>query len=193
MGKVTIRKESATRFEVAADGIGIVTGVQQRWTKNGNVVLKMPDGDLVDEYFENYEVFDLEATESSEFSSLQELLDIFETIGFANFKTGEAAPDLSLYQPENRGNFTGVFHLNRYADDFYDPLVQTANLPLSIDAGAIVGGIAKVKITANGSAITGYGTWIRQSSDDITTTNGAVMDLIVQKTPTEIHYSVKIR
>ena len=92
MGKITIRKESATRFTVAADGIGIVTGVQQRWTKNGNVILKMPDGELVDEYHENYEVFDLDATTASEFSSLEELLDILDTISFANFKTGEAAP-----------------------------------------------------------------------------------------------------
>ena len=137
MGKVTIRKESATRFTVAANGLGIVSGVQQRWTKNDVIILKMPDGELIKESYVNYEVFDLAATEASEFASLAELLDILDEIGFANFNLGEAAPSPSNIYNQNNITFTNN------VGDYFGSVDSPRTGILTFDtAGAVRGGIA---------------------------------------------------
>lgn len=93
MGKVTVRKATAKRFDVFAYGIGKVTGIEKRWTKGNKVFLALPeDGGVIEADSNDFEVYDLEATETSEFTNVEGLLDIFDNIGFANFKTGEAAP-----------------------------------------------------------------------------------------------------
>ena len=108
MGRVIVRKATAKRFDVFADGHGKVTGIEKRWTKADKVFLALPeDGGVIEADYKDFEVYDLEATEASEFTNVEGLLDIFDTIGFANFKTGEAAPG-TLDETPTSGSTNGV-------------------------------------------------------------------------------------
>lgn len=90
MGKLTIKKEAANRFLVAGDGIGKIRGIEKYWNEDNDIHFLKPNGEPFKKDYSEIEVYDLEATEASEFNSLDEFLTILETIGFANFKLAGA-------------------------------------------------------------------------------------------------------
>ena len=92
----------------------------------------------------------------------------------------------------NAGVFAGEFALSSLTPEYYNDLAQSGSLALSIGASAVVGGSAYAKITANGSAISGFATWKNLGSDTISTTNGAINHIIVTKTVSDIIYTVKV-
>ena len=92
-----------------------------------------------------------------------------------------------------RGVFSGEFALsNAVRGGEYTPLTQTGALTLSIGASAVNGGIDTVLLTANGSAISGFSTWKKLSSDSISTTAATVMFIMVRQYQGVIYYTVNI-
>ena len=92
-----------------------------------------------------------------------------------------------------RGAFSGEFALsNAVRGGEYTPLTQTGALTLSIGASAVNGGIDTVLLTANGSAIDGFSTWKKLSSDSISTTASTVMFIMVRQYQGVIYYTVNI-
>ena len=116
---------------------------------------------------------------------------------WADQATFEAWATSNLGKPSagdsaDAGTFTGAFALSSTTPQYYDDYTQSGALTLSIGGSSVLGGIAKVKITANGSTIDGFASWKNLGGDTITNTNGAVNYIIVNKTKTEIHYTVKV-
>ena len=101
----------------------------------------------------------------------------------------EAIPTAAI----DRGTFSGEFALsNAVRGGEYTPLTQTGALTLSIGASAVNGGIDTVLLTANGSAISGFSTWKKLSSDSISTTAATVMFIMVRQYQGVIYYTVNI-
>jgi len=93
----------------------------------------------------------------------------------------------------DRGTFSGEFALsNAVRGGEYTPLTQTGALTLSIGASSVNGGIDTVLLTANGSAISGFSTWKKLSSDSISTTAATVMFIMVRQYQGVIYYTVNI-
>lgn len=87
--------------------------------------------------------------------------------------------------------FSGAVDLSKKGGSYYNDLTQSGAITFSVSANTI-GGIAQVKITANGSAITPVGSWINVGSDSISTTSGAVNRIVIWQTNGEVWYSVKV-
>jgi hypothetical protein len=88
---ITIKKETATQFLVAADNVGEVRGIEKIWSVGDKIYFLQPDGEIFDENYKKISVYDLDAEEPSEINSLAEFLSLLKTIGIANFKTAEAS------------------------------------------------------------------------------------------------------
>ena len=91
--------------------------------------------------------------------------------------------------------FTGTLALDCVGGTYWPDLAQTGAITITPGVDSKVGGIDRVKITANGSAITldaAY-TWKNLGSDEISTTLNDVMILIVNKVgDTYLEYTVKL-
>lgn len=93
------------------------------------------------------------------------------------------------------GGFTGQFILSNLVGTFWNDYTQTGVLELSAANDGIIGGGDRVKLLANGSAITlssNY-TWVNVGTDDISIVNGNTNVIFVWKvSSTELNYVVKV-
>jgi hypothetical protein len=100
-----------------------------------------------------------------------------------------------MESPSRPGGFLGQFRLDNLSGTYWNDYSQTGALELSAKNDGIVGGSDRVKITANGSAITfssNY-TWVNVGTDSITATLNTVNLITVWKvSKTELNYVVKI-
>ena len=92
-------------------------------------------------------------------------------------------------------DFSGSFDLDHTAGIYYNDYTQTDDVELSISEASVVGGNARVKIIANGDAITldnAY-TWTNVGSEEISTVAADENILMVNRvSATEIEYAVKV-
>lgn len=93
------------------------------------------------------------------------------------------------------GGFQGSFILTDPVGTFWNDYTQTGALQLSANNNGIIGGGDRVRILANGSAITlssNY-TWVNVGTDEISAVNGNTNILLVWKvSETELNYVVKV-
>jgi hypothetical protein len=93
------------------------------------------------------------------------------------------------------GGFSGQFRLDNVVGTFWNDYTQTGALELSARNDGEIGCGDRVKITANGSAITfssNY-TWTNVGTDSISAVAAAVNTILVWKvSPTELNYVVKV-
>lgn len=94
------------------------------------------------------------------------------------------------YTPVSGGSFNGVFSLAKIGGTYYNDLTQTGSLTLS-STGAVLGGFAVVRLTANGSSITPDAAWENVGAESLSTTNGVINFITIQKTANKIVYAVK--
>ncbi|NHM08012.1 hypothetical protein G4D82_12325 [Flavobacterium sp. CYK-4] len=199
MIKVTITQETQTRFLTEFDNGYKSRTIEKIYNRGNNIAFKIPDAADEVFHFTEISVIELGNSEPTDVANVGALLDVFERLRYANFNTpgasgisSEVQTALDNISPAEVGAFSGVFALNRKGPDYYDDHAQSGALTLSIGVSAIVGGIASVKITANGSGITGFSSWKNLGSDSISTANGVINHIIVRKTETEIQYTVKV-
>lgn len=89
--------------------------------------------------------------------------------------------------------FTGVFALNNPYGMFWNDHAQTAAITFSVGGAPVIGGCDRVKITANGSAITVPPNWVNIGTDVIDTTNGKINIIYAIQAPSgQVDYSVKL-
>jgi hypothetical protein len=106
-------------------------------------------------------------------------------------------PDGSRYNPASNipdsQEFDGEFALTNPLGHLYPDHIQTGALALSESDNAQPGGCARVKIIANGDAITVPGSWVNVGTDAIDTTVTVENILFVLKvSATEVNYVCKI-
>lgn len=90
-------------------------------------------------------------------------------------------------------SFTGVFNLNNPYGMFWNDYTQIGALTFTVGGAPIIGGCDRVKITANGSAITVPSNWVNIGTDAIDTTNGAINILYAVQAPSgQVDYVVKV-
>lgn len=96
---------------------------------------------------------------------------------------------------ERPGGFGGQFKLTNPDGTYWSDYTQTGALELSAKNDGVVGGSDRVKILANGSAITfssNY-TWVNVGTDAVSASNGVTNLFVVWKvSETELNYVVKI-
>ena len=83
-------------------------------------------------------------------------------------------------QVENTNDFTGELALNNTLGTIWDDVAQAAAIEISVGPDVEEGGEDSVRIVANGDGITldSDFTWVLMSSDDISTTDTDVNELI---------------
>lgn len=93
------------------------------------------------------------------------------------------------------GGFTGQFRLTDPIGTFWNDYTQTGALQLTAANDGVIGGGDRIRITADGSAITfssNY-TWVNVGTDAVSTTLNDVNVMLVWKvSDTELNYVVKV-
>lgn len=84
---------------------------------------------------------------------------------------------------------TGV-QLDRVAGTWYTPLTQSGAEEIIFAAGSVIGGVAVVRITLDGAAITVTGATKHPKSDDAQTTASEVDEYVFWKDASGINYSI---
>jgi len=89
--------------------------------------------------------------------------------------------------------FAGVLRLTTPFGTFWDDYIQVGALTITTSGQAEIGGVDRIKITSNGSAITLPSTFTNVGTDSISTSVGAQNILYVVKTGDNAYdYTVKV-
>lgn len=129
---------------------------------------------------------------ASKKDSNRPLFHRFQNREAINFK---ASVGKKLLDGNDVAVFAGELALNNPLGTFWPDYAQTGALELTVGEDAEIGGCDRVKITANGSAITlsGLYTWKNIGSTAIDTTAAAVnVIMVLMVSTTEMNYTVKV-